>query len=88
MQPVDSGWSSGTVALPGRDFTIGLASRSATASSSSRAPWAPTPTSTARRDPWLRAAAARRRSAGGGTPGEGRNTGAVAGTVAGVLATQ
>jgi hypothetical protein len=84
MQPVQSGWSSGTAALPGRDFTIGLASRSATASSSLRAPKAPTPTSTVLRAPWLSVAAARSRSASGGTPGDGRNTGAVVG----VLATQ
>jgi hypothetical protein len=83
-QPLVSGWSSGTTALPGNDLTIGLESTSATASSSLVAPVPPMPTSIATRAPRFSRAAARSRSSAGGRPGAGTNTGAVGG-VEGVM---
>jgi hypothetical protein len=62
---------------------MGLASRSATASTSSRAPRAPAPTSMATLDPWLRTSAACSRAPASGTDRAPRKVGAVAGVRAG-----
>src|SRR5581483_1259805 len=86
--PVVSGWSSGTAALPGSVFTIGLPSRSATASSSLRARSAPAPARSTILLPALRTAAARSRSPVRGRPGASTSTGAVDGVRAGATASQ
>jgi hypothetical protein len=62
---------------------MGLASASAAARTCSRAPRAPTPTSMATLEPWLRTSAARSRLPGSGTERAPRKVGAVAGVRAG-----
>ena len=73
MPPMQSGWSSGTTALPGSVLMIGLARRSAVASTSARAPSAPAPTSMTTLEPGVEHLGRRRDVLGAGQrPERGR----------------
>ena len=77
--PIESGWSSGVTAFPGRVLTTGAPSNSAAASTSSRAWRAPTPARTTTFFPSFRTLAASWRSSSRGTTRGGLYPGAVAG---------
>ena len=83
IPPVVYGESSGTVALPDSVLTIGAASVSARASSSSRACSAPAPARIAIFFPSFRKSASRCRSSSRGRPGAGSRIAAVRGGLAG-----